>query len=108
MRTIDWYSYNEASGVPSLNAKTIEKIEILFPPTKEEQIAIAKILTDMDNEIEQLEKKRDKYLNIKSGMMQQLLTGQIRLITPVLSSKDIDIKLPVQNNKSIMTNLKML
>lgn len=99
MRTIDWYSYNEASGVPSLNAKTIEKIEILFPPTKEEQIAIAKILTDMDNEIEQLEKKRDKYLNIKSGMMQQLLTGQIRLITPVLSSKDIDIKLPVQKQQ---------
>ena len=53
----------------------------------------------MDNEIEQLEKKRDKYLNIKSGMMQQLLTGQIRLITPVLSSKDIDIKLPVQKQQ---------
>ncbi|MFZ4085819.1 MAG: type I restriction endonuclease subunit S, partial [Vampirovibrionia bacterium] len=34
----------------------------------------------MDSELESLEKKRDKYLMIKQGMMQQLLTGKIRLI----------------------------
>lgn len=77
---IDWYSHNEASGVPSLNAKSIEKIELLFPPTKEEQQTIAHILSDMDAEIEALGKKLAKYRMIKQGMMQELLTGKTRLI----------------------------
>jgi type I restriction enzyme S subunit len=76
---IDWYAYNEASGVPSLNAKVIESIIIAFPPTLIEQIAIAQVFTDMDNEISQLEADRNKYNQIKAGMMQQLLTGKIRL-----------------------------
>ncbi|GCL41511.1 restriction endonuclease subunit S [Dolichospermum planctonicum] len=49
-------------------------------PTIEEQKAIAEILTDMDKEIEALEKKRDKYKTIKQGMMQELLTGKTRII----------------------------
>lgn len=53
---IDWYLYNEASGVPSLNAKVIEAIKINIPNSKLEQTAIAQILTDMDNEIARLEK----------------------------------------------------
>jgi len=77
---IDWYSHNEASGVPSMNASTIEKIELLFPPTIEEQQAIAQILSDMDTEIESLEQKRNKYKAIKQGMMQELLTGKTRLV----------------------------
>lgn len=77
---IDWYSYNEASGVPSLNAKTIENIEISFPPTKEEQTRIATILSDMDTEINALEIKLEKYRKIKLGMMQNLLMGKIRLV----------------------------
>lgn len=56
--------------------------EILIPvfPTKEEQNAIASILSDMDNEIEALEQKLAKTRQIKQGMMQQLLTGKIRLV----------------------------
>jgi len=77
---IDWYSYNEASGVPSLNAKTIELIERGFPRTKGEQIHIAQILSDMDTEIEAFEKKLEKYKMLKQGMMQNLLTGKIRLV----------------------------
>ena len=76
---IDWYSYNEASGVPSLNAKTIEGIEKFFPNFKV-QSRIAQILTDMDAEIEALERKLEKYKRIKQGMMQALLTGKIRLM----------------------------
>lgn len=49
-------------------------------PTLNEQTAIAKILSDMDTDIEQLEKKLSKYQQIKQGMMQELLTGRIRLI----------------------------
>jgi type I restriction enzyme S subunit len=77
---INWYSYNEASGVPSLNAKTIENIDINFPKNVLEQKAIAEILTDIDKEIEALEKNRDKYKALKQGMMQELLTGKTRII----------------------------
>jgi len=82
---IDWYSYNEASGVPSLSAKTIENIDIVMSPSNE-QTQIAKILTDMDTEITALETKLSKYQKIKQGMMQNLLTGRIRLITPSLQA----------------------
>lgn len=78
--TIDWQSYNEATGVPSLSKKTIENIEVLIPPSIEEQQAIAKVLSDMDDEIHELEVKRDKYKAIKQGVMQQLLSGKIRLV----------------------------
>lgn len=76
---IDWQQYNEASGVPSLNATTIENLQIIVPE-KDEQQAIAQLLSDMDSEIEQLEKKLSKYQQIKQGMMQELLTGRIRLV----------------------------
>ncbi len=49
-------------------------------PLLPEQKAIAQILSEMDAEIEALEKKRDKYKAIKQGMMQELLTGKTRLI----------------------------
>ena len=53
---------------------------IKMPATKTEQTAIAQILTDMDNEIAQLEKERDKYKELKAGMMQVLLTGKVRFV----------------------------
>jgi type I restriction enzyme S subunit len=56
------------------------KIKIHLPKEKEEQTRIAQILSDMDAEIEALEKKLDKYRMIKQGMMQVLLTGKVRLI----------------------------
>ena len=63
-----------------LHISDLKNVIIDIPPTKAEQTAIAKVLTTMDNEIEALEKERDKYKCIKQGMMQQLLTGKIRLI----------------------------
>jgi type I restriction enzyme S subunit len=76
---IDWKQHNEASGVPSLNARTIERIELKIPPS-DEQTAIAAILSDMDAEIAALETKLAKYHQIKQGMMHNLLTGRIRLV----------------------------
>ena len=64
----------------TITLNNLNDIQLLIPPTKAEQTAIAKVLTTMDNEIEALEKERDKYKCIKQGMMQQLLTGKIRLI----------------------------
>lgn len=76
--TIDWYSHNEASGVPSLNAKVIERISVLLPPLKEQDL-IAQTLTDTDNLIHSIEKLIDKKEKIKQGTMQELLTGKKRL-----------------------------
>ena len=56
------------------------KIEIKVPSTSEEQNEIATILSDMDTEIQVLETKLEKYRKIKLGMMQNLLTGKIRLV----------------------------
>lgn len=64
--------------------KSLDEILIYLPPNQMEQIAIATILSDMDKEIVDLEAKRDKYRLLKSGMMQKLLTGQIRLIKPLV------------------------
>ncbi|MCL4315866.1 MAG: restriction endonuclease subunit S [Gammaproteobacteria bacterium] len=50
------------------------------PPTIDEQTAIAAILSDMDTEIAALEAKLAKARSIKQGMMQELLTGRIRLV----------------------------
>ena len=66
--------------VDSLRLPTFKVFEIPFPSTIKEQIHIATILSDMDNEITLLESKLHKYRNIKQGMMQSLLTGQIRLV----------------------------
>ena len=78
---IDWMQYNEASGVPSLNARTIESIEIRSPEPKE-QAAIATVLSDMDAEMAALEQRRTKTKDIKQAMMQELLTGKTRLVSP--------------------------
>lgn len=76
---IDWAQYNEASGVPSLGARTIEGIKISMP-SPEEQERIANIMTVLDSEISALETKLTKARQIKQGMMHNLLTGRIRLV----------------------------
>lgn len=77
---VDWLAMNEASGVPSLTSKNIEDVLLRIPPSKAEQTAIANVLSDMDTEIATLETKLAKYRKLKTGMMQQLLTGKIRLV----------------------------
>jgi type I restriction enzyme S subunit len=57
----------------------LRKILILLP-SLDEQTAIANVLSDMDTEIATLETKLAKYRKLKTGMMQQLLTGKIRLV----------------------------
>lgn len=79
-QTIRFGEFVEATALPSLSGKTIGEIQRTFPPTVEEQIAIATVLSDLDSEIEALEQKLTKYRQVKQGMMQQLLTGKIRLV----------------------------
>ena len=69
---IKWKEYNEASGVPSLNKNTLQKIKIALPELAE-QTAIANALSDADALISSLEKLIAKKRNIKQGAMQKLL-----------------------------------
>ena len=73
------FKYCQGTKQQSYTARIVKILPIRIPPTKEEQIAIAQILSDIDSEIRKLEKRRDKYIMIKNGMMQKLLTGEIRL-----------------------------
>jgi type I restriction enzyme S subunit len=63
----------------NLNKGMVQKFELKLPSI-EEQKAIVSILSNVDDEIEILKKKKHKYQDLKQGMMQQLLTGKIRLI----------------------------
>jgi type I restriction enzyme, S subunit len=58
----------------------LRKIELQVPISKIEQKAISNVLSDMDSEIFALEKRREKTYMLKQGMMQELLTGRIRLL----------------------------
>ena len=69
----------QGAAQANIGKKDIEGFTFLLPTNIEEQQAIATILSDMDKEIADLEAQRDKYRLLKSGMMQKLLTGQIRL-----------------------------
>jgi type I restriction enzyme S subunit len=66
------------STIKNLGLGTIKNTLIPLP-SKDEQTAIATILSDMDNEIQTLEQRLTKTRQIKQGMMQQLLTGRTRL-----------------------------
>ncbi len=63
-----------------INLGEIAGIKVFLPLDKEEQAAIAQVLSDMDTEIDALESKLAKYQQIKQGMMYSLLTGRIRLV----------------------------
>ncbi|MCX7075858.1 MAG: restriction endonuclease subunit S [Methylococcales bacterium] len=73
-------AFDSGSGQTNLKKKEVLDCPIAIPPTIEEQTAIANILSDMDAEISQLEGRRAKMGELKQGMMQELLTGRIRLI----------------------------
>lgn len=66
--------------VTNLHLEEIREFDIPVPPTLDEQRAIDTILTDMTIEINSLENKKTKYIRIKQGMMQELLTGKTRLV----------------------------
>lgn len=72
--------YSESSAQPGLSATKLLRLQFNAPPTKEEQTAIAAILSDMDTEITALETRRTKTRALKQAMMQELLTGRTRLI----------------------------
>lgn len=77
--------FAQGDAVVHISATNLAQVEVSLPP-RDEQSAIAAVLSDMDAEIAALESRRDKTRAIKQGMMQQLLTGRVRLIEPEGSS----------------------
>ena len=67
------------SSINNLNPGSIESLEFRLPQMSE-QTAIATVLSDMDTELTALETRLAKARQIKQGMMQELLTGRIRLL----------------------------
>jgi type I restriction enzyme S subunit len=80
LRRMNLNQYSESSAQPGLSVSKILDLRISRPPTKDEQTAIAAVLSDMDAEIIALEQRRDKTRLLKQGMMQELLTGRTRLV----------------------------
>lgn len=82
-----WFQYHEeiidglgsGSTVKGISLSDLKNI-VFERPTLPEQTAIATILSDMDADLAALEERRDKTRSLKQGMMQELLTGRIRLI----------------------------
>ena len=73
------YQSQTGGAQPHIHPRDIAPIRIDIPSINEQK-AIASILVDMDKEIVALEAKKVKYEAIKQGMMQELLTGKIRLV----------------------------
>ena len=68
------------SAIPKkINLGPISHVRMIIPTDPAEQTAIATILSGMDSELATLETRRDKARQLKQGMMQELLTGRIRL-----------------------------
>ena len=82
MRESHWEDVEQGSTFSAVNSAQVAGFPICSPMDREEQQAIATILSDMDAEIAALERRLDKTRTIKQGMMQQLLTGAIRLPIP--------------------------
>lgn len=74
-------SLGQGDAVVHIGAKALAQVSVRIP-SADEQAAIAQLLVDMDSEIGVLEHRRDKTRAIKQGMMQQLLTGRVRLVPP--------------------------
>ncbi len=68
------------SNYPGISSRDVKGLLIPCPPSTIEQHAIAALLSSLDTDISAVERRRDKMRWVKQGMMQQLLTGRVRLV----------------------------
>ena len=90
LRESRWEDVEQGSTFSAANSAQVAGFPIAVPMDLAEQRAIATILSDMDAEIAALDRRLDKTRVIKQGMMQQLLTGSIRLPIPDDDTEDGD------------------
>jgi type I restriction enzyme, S subunit len=67
-------------AIPTLSQESVSNFEIPMPESREEQHQIGQILNCVDEELTLIEAKLEKYKHVKQGMMQQLLTGKMRVM----------------------------
>lgn len=72
--------YFNTAGQPHVGHKNMSQLKIAIPNKLIEQEKIASILSEVDKKIEEYENKKQKLEELKKGLMQQLLTGKIRVI----------------------------
>ena len=72
-------SYVTGTSVLGISKNNLKKVKICLPEIDEQQ-KIASILVNVDENIIDLEKKKNSFKNLKKGLMQKLLTGQIRVM----------------------------
>jgi type I restriction enzyme S subunit len=77
--TVNWQQYNAATGVPSLAASTIESIKIQLPPLAEQR-KITDILQAVDADMEVINCRIESLRTQKRGLMQKLLTREVRVV----------------------------
>lgn len=77
-RQSEIYTQTRRTSIPRLSKDILEKLEMIVPPL-DEQKAIANIITSMDIDIQNLETEQDKMQEIREGVMDDLLTGRVRL-----------------------------
>lgn len=82
-----WFTLNkpmiltkaQGSSIKEVRAPILSQLEVCLPSISEQSV-IANALSDMDAELAALEARRDKVRELKQSMMQELLTGRIRLV----------------------------
>ena len=85
-RFIETASISYGTHMPRADWGVVRNFEVRLPQIPE-QLAITGVLSDIDAEIIALERRRDKTHAIKQGMMQQLLTGRVRLVQPEMAAE---------------------
>jgi type I restriction enzyme S subunit len=71
--------FNATTSQPNVLVGSLRKFRIPFPNDINEQIRISRILGEVDNKFEVLLEKKETYQELKKGLMQQLLTGLVRV-----------------------------
>ena len=72
VQSINWYKYNEATGVPSLNTTSINSVKIHIPSEKKEQEKIANFITSIDKKIDAVGVQIEKLEEFKKGLLQKM------------------------------------
>jgi type I restriction enzyme S subunit len=107
-QTIDWYYYNQATGVPSLSASVISAIKIPFPPLQEQQ-KIAEILSTFDEAINVTKQIIDQVKIRNKGLVNKLIldNGELKV---KLGNVFVESKIPTTDadvNKRITVRLTL-
>ena len=73
------YPYITGIKVSSVSKKSLTETELTIPNDVKEQAAIVEVLSALDDEIKDIEREKEKMIQIRDGAMDDLLTGRVRL-----------------------------